>query len=285
MPDLEPRLQRAFRSDRFHARVRALRARPGILTLAPEQSAMAEIMLEQGAPDVLEIGSFFGFTSRTLADTIVEEGAGGSLVTLDPYGGHRMPGIIAGWPAAQQAVTTFLPLSSMEYFMELEVRGAQSGAKAPFSLTFVDGNHSYEYCLFDIYRCAHHLRPNGVICVDNIDQAGPAAAAAAFLREHRAWRRFQLDGFVPDAFTPESIPDSDCAFLLAPEGIELGPAPHKVLLLTDGATTLQAVRIPLLSASAGELIARAILFNVPYDLSTTGKGLISMAAVGTSVVR
>ena len=56
-----------------------------------------------------------------------------------------------------------------------------------FDLVFVDGNHDYEFALFDIQAAAARMMPGGVIVIDNISQAGPYYATVDFLRARPEW--------------------------------------------------------------------------------------------------
>ena len=59
--------------------------------------------------------------------------------------------------------------------MEMERQGIRPG------VVFVDGNHDYEFALFDIGRAAKYMTPGGLIFVDNVAQPGPFFAARDFL--------------------------------------------------------------------------------------------------------
>jgi hypothetical protein len=54
-------------------------------------------------------------------------------------------------------------------------------------LIFVDGNHEYEFALFDIQCAARYLMPGGFIIADDAGQAGPYFAARDFLARHPDW--------------------------------------------------------------------------------------------------
>jgi hypothetical protein len=99
----------------------------------------------------------------------------GIIHTTDPFGAERCPEIIATWPAELREVTRFYPLSSMDFFLELERQ------KVALDMVLVEGNHDYEFASFDLLMAARSLRPGGIVVMDNAEQSGPFHAARTFL--------------------------------------------------------------------------------------------------------
>ena len=130
---------------------------------------------------VAEIGTLFAGTTEVLARALWENGRG-LVYTTDPFGGERCPGIIATWPRPLQDVTRFHALNSMDFLRDLDQRGIV------LDLVLIDGNHEYEFALFDLQMAAKLLRPGGVIVMDNAEQTGPFKAARTFLELNPAWR-------------------------------------------------------------------------------------------------
>jgi predicted O-methyltransferase YrrM len=246
-----------------------------------QQGVLIELIRLLAPARVLEIGTYFGNTARKMAEAIA--GCGGSLITIDPYGGDRIPAIIEAWPQSVRDVVTFHPLNSMTFFASLEV--AQVGAgkdDAPFDLVFVDGHHSFEYAYFDLMSSALNVRPGGAIVMDNMEQAGPDAAVEAFLQRFKHWRLFVLEGHELGPTLKESVPETNGAVLLAPLGVEVGRLPLKAHLYKITSTRIEAVEIPLLPTEAsGSLRVTANLYSFPYDLHVTGKGAVSKVGVST----
>lgn len=73
--------------------------RPGQLTGEQTQFALTQLVRLLAPARVLEIGTFFADTARVMAATMADIGAG-HLTTIDPFGGHRVPDIMNGWPSA-----------------------------------------------------------------------------------------------------------------------------------------------------------------------------------------
>ena len=67
--------------------------------------------------------------------------------------------------------------------MEMERQSVRPG------VVFVDGNHDYEFALFDIGRAAKYMTPGGFIFVDNVAQPGPFFAARDFLSANAGMAR------------------------------------------------------------------------------------------------
>ena len=62
-----------------------------------------------------------------------------------------------------------------------------------YGMIFVDGNHDYEFALFDILSAARALEPGGLIVIDNISQPGPYFALLEFLAKNPGWRQWGRD--------------------------------------------------------------------------------------------
>ena len=159
---------------------------------------------------VIEIGTLFGGTTEVLARALC--GAKASVHTTDPFGAERCPAIFA-FPgqAALQAITHFHPLMSMDFFLELERRGVM------IDLALIDGNHDYEFALFDLLMTARRLRPGGIVILDNVDQSGPFHAARDFLAKHPAWIEMGdgIASYDPSRpFEPERSSASRTTFLM-----------------------------------------------------------------------
>src|ERR1044071_4434075 len=140
--------------------------------------AMVRMMQPQS---VAEVGTLFAGTTEVLARALWENGAG-EIHTADPFGAERCPEIIAAWPADLQRHARYYPLNSMDFFLEM------TRQRVTLDLVLIDGNHDFEFALFDLQKAARLLRPGGIIVLDNAEQTGPFEAARAFVERHPAWR-------------------------------------------------------------------------------------------------
>ena len=106
----------------------------------------------------------------------------GHIDTIDPYGGERCPPIIASFPPELRELVTFRAENSATYFDRAMTNNAY------YDFVLVDGNHEYEFALFDVMCAARAMRPGGLMVMDNIEQIGPRLAAKTFLERNPDWR-------------------------------------------------------------------------------------------------
>ena len=92
-----------------------------------------------------------------------------------------MTALLKQWPAKLLDHIRLYGMDSMAFYKEMERRRI-----AP-DLVFVDGNHEYEFALFDIGSAARYLNRGGFIVVDNIAQPGPFFAARDFVTANPGW--------------------------------------------------------------------------------------------------
>ena len=123
----------------------------------------------------------FAGTAEVMARALWENGKG-IVHTTDPLGGGRCPQVIASSPQELQRVTRFYALNSMDYFDHHDRQ------PVTLDLVLVDGNHDFEYALFDLQMSARLLRPGGIVLMDNAEQTGPFKASQVFLANNREWR-------------------------------------------------------------------------------------------------
>jgi predicted O-methyltransferase YrrM len=200
---------------------------------------------------VAEIGTLYGGTTEVLARALWENG-GGVVHTADPYGGERCPAIIAQWPAVLQTHAKFHALSSMDFFARMVLESKT------FELVLIDGNHEYEFALFDLQMAARQLRPGGVVVMDNAEQAGPLKAARTFLAANPAWREIgsalaSYDAARPFDRTRASLPETAFLVLQAPDHRWIGAGPHSWGQVWVDVPRLAGLRFDVVSQSKGTL--------------------------------
>jgi predicted O-methyltransferase YrrM len=169
---------------------------------------------------VAEIGTLYAGTTEVFARALWQNGDG-MVHSVDPYGGERCPAIIAQWPAELQRHAQYHAKSSMDFFSRMVLEGKV------FDLILVDGNHDYEYALFDLQMAARQIRPGGIIVMDNFEQAGPCRAARVFLQENPAWAEIgdaiaAYDPVKPFERARASLPWTSFAVLQAPDHLSIG---------------------------------------------------------------
>lgn len=191
--------------------------------------ALARMMQPQS---VAEVGTLFAGTTEVLARALWENGAG-EIHSADPFGADRCPEIIAAWPAELQRHAKYYPLNSMDFFLEM------ARQRMTLDLVLIDGNHDFEFALFDLQMAARLLRPGGVIVMDNAEQTGPFEAARAFAERHPAWRELgsalsDYDVNRPFDPTRASLTSTSFIVLQAPPCVSIGSGPHSWQMPLDG---------------------------------------------------
>jgi predicted O-methyltransferase YrrM len=174
--------------------------------------------------NVVEIGSYRGKTAFVLAHALQANGHG-LLHTIGPFDEERFMALYTQWPQELKDVTRFYSENSAAFFMEAERKQIE------FDFVFVDGNHDYEFCLFDLQCAARRMRRGGFIAVDNVSQAGPLRATLDFLRSNPEWIDCGISTtptYPTTAFCPgrSNIPETDFMIVRAPDFYSIGPAPY-----------------------------------------------------------
>lgn len=242
----------------------------------PEDSFMSDhsrctlyILVRMMQPKVVaEVGTLFAGTTQVLARALVENGAG-EIHTTDPYGAERCPGIMAAWPQSLQAVTHFYPLNSMDFFLTLDQR------RIGLDLVLVDGNHDYEFALFDLQMAARLLRPGGIVVMDNAEQTGPFQATRTFLDRHSAWREIgdavkAYDPLNPFDPTRSSVPGTTFILLQAPPHVSVGAGPHSWGQVFTDMTSMKGISLDLGSQSTAGTLFYQVIFRGFADGNRAG---------------
>jgi predicted O-methyltransferase YrrM len=288
MSDTERWLVNLSGTPEYQARVAALQARAELrsITEADEMATIA-LWVEAHRPALcLEIGTFFAGTSRVIAEALVAGGDHGRLLTIDPYGGHRVPDILAAWPAELRDRVEFRAVNSMTLFDDLETARTPKGGKSPLGMAFVDGNHNFEYALFDIVRAADFLAPGGAIVVDNMDQEGPRQAAARFLQWNPAWRLFAGGRLFDAGLSYADLAPVTWGLLLAPRGLQVSQMAFKFFERGVENRVIAGIKFHAVGASApGTLAVKLNYHAYPYDYHLTGTGMVQAVRTGTARVR
>jgi predicted O-methyltransferase YrrM len=246
--------------------------RQGQATPPETQAVLKDLMHFLAPADMLEIGTFFADTAHVVAEEMAKLGTG-HITTIDPFGGHRVPNIIAGWPSSVRERVTFRPDNSMSFFLYLdEELRVKRGNQAPFNIIYVDGHHAFEYALFDLMRSSLYLRPGGVFVVDNIELAGPAAAIRLFLERNTHWKLFKAGGAEADKNSLAIHSNTNSALILAPEGVEVGSLPYLVDLFDLQLSEIRQLQVKVRKGAPGLLRAVTCLYSRPPDYAYSGKG-------------
>jgi hypothetical protein len=138
------------------------------------------LIRNQRPAHVVEIGSYRGGTTEIMARAVLANG-GGMVHTIGPFDSERFLPVYEQWPPEVRQAVRFYPMDSMAFYMQMGGQGLRP------DLVFIDGNHDYEFALFDILCAARRLSPRGFIVIDDASQAGPYFAAIDFMASHPDW--------------------------------------------------------------------------------------------------
>jgi predicted O-methyltransferase YrrM len=224
-----------------------------------QAQALLYCIIRNLRPDhVFEIGSYKAGTAEALCRALQANGHG-LLHTVDPFRGDYVAATIAHWPAELTRYVSIHPMTSMDFYMEMERQGVRPG------VVFVDGNHDYEFALFDIGRAAKYMTPGGFIFVDNVAQPGPFFAARDFLSTNPGWRELggsteQYDPSLSFDRKRSSIPNTDFIVLRAPSAHVAGDRPTTFGRTRWWSPTVKGIELQLDGSPAtGQLDVQLVL--------------------------
>jgi predicted O-methyltransferase YrrM len=213
---------------------------------------------------VFEIGTYQAATSEAICRALHSNGAG-LLHTIDPYGADTVPHIINSWPPELARYAHFYSLDSMLFFERMKRLSITP------DIVFIDGNHDYEYALFDINAAANVITPGGLVLVDNISQPGPFLAAREFLRGNPSWSNEALisekDVDPPYDLNRTTIPNTDCAILKRPLTRAIHERPETAGQQTWRTPYVTGVNVPIKAPASGSLGVQCILRSFGDSLS------------------
>jgi hypothetical protein len=206
---------------------------------------------------IVEIGTFRAATTEALARAVQANGCG-LVHTLDPFGAMRVPEILAAWPLSLREWVRFYPVTSMTFFANLALHQAEVG------LVFVDGNHDYEFAMFDVLSAARFIEPGGIVAIDNVAQPGPYLALRDFLAANPGWR--ELGGSIASrpfarAFDRErtGIRNTDMALIQSPRSLLLGARPYSSGQVLLKETRVRGVAFDLAAPAVGQVKVQVVL--------------------------
>lgn len=219
---------------------------------------------------MVEIGTYFAGTTEVIARAMWANGNEANLVTIDPYGGHRVPGILSQWPPALRDFVVFLDKNSMDFYIEF-------GPHTPLiDIAFIDGDHSYEFVFYDLIALAKWARPGGIIILDDCNQPGVFWAAKHFLELNPGWREVSgvfddFDATRPFATMRSSVEGVGCLILEAPQAFEITHNPISFTYSGIRQRGIGGFRLePTADSGTGDLHVEIFLRSF-YDDESAGK--------------
>lgn len=211
----------------------------------------------------VEIGTHYAGTTEVMARAVWENGHG-VVHTVDPYGRRdRAPAVMAAWPEPLRGVVEFYELSSMDYF----TRQVQSSAV--LDLVLVDGNHDFEYALFDLQMAVRLLRPGGIVVMDNVEQTGPYFAARELVARSPGWADLggalaAFEPLQPFAHRP-SIPETSFLVLRAPDAYAIDGRPRSWGQRTSESPRLRGFSLEMPPQRTQGALHYQVIFRAFFD--------------------
>jgi hypothetical protein len=217
-----------------------------------EARALLHHLIVMRRPErALELGTYHAGTAEVMARALWEAGHG-RLETIDPFGGERCPPIIAALPPQLRERISFRPVNSSFHFDRAIGNGVL------YDLVLIDGNHEFEFALFDLLCAARIIRPNGLIVLDNVDQPGPRFATKQFLEHHPEWLDLtdvigRTDPAAPLAAPQPSFPDTKFYVLEAPPYYPVTTIPHSFGSIETDRAEVDGIELELAAPACGTL--------------------------------
>jgi predicted O-methyltransferase YrrM len=240
------------RSDVFQRLLAAYRNYPRQSLISDDSRALLHHLVMMRRPRrVLEIGTFVAGTTEVFARALWEAGHG-HLDTIDPFGAERCPSILDAFPKELQERITFWPLNSASYFDK------EFSLNDPFDFVFIDGNHEFEYALFDLLCTAKLINPRGLVVLDNIDQPGPRYATKLFLERFPEWHDVadvvrRIDPAAAFVAPPPSFPDTRFYLLEAPPHYVVRGEPRSFGAADVDRAEVEGIELALAAPARGDL--------------------------------
>ena len=151
-------------------------------------------------------------------------------------------------------------------------------------LVLVDGNHDYEFALFDLLMAARLLQPGGIVVMDNAEQTGPFRAAREFLATNNAWRELgsSIANYAPsipfDA-ARTSVPGTTFVILQSPAHTTIGHGPVSWGQARTELTAVDGFSLRLPSQHTSGVLHYQIIFRAFGDENRAGRELRSIGSI------
>lgn len=226
---------------------------------------------------VVEVGTLFAGTTEVLARALWENGRG-MVHTTDPFGAERCPATIGSWQPDLRARTRYHALNSMDFFAWLDTN------KVRPDLVLVDGNHDYEFALFDLLMSARLLRPGGIVIMDNAEQTGPFRATREFLAANAAWRELgsSVANYAPSVPFDEkrsSVPGTTFVVVQSPTHITLGHGPASWGQSRTELAAVDGFALQLPAQRTSGVLHYQVIFRAFGDANRDGRELRSIGSI------
>lgn len=182
-------LMRAFPGKELRAQRAFTRA-----GMSPEELVrLYELVASKQPGDVLEIGMASGTSTIVMLSALSagSNGGGSRLTSVDPFQTSRFEGVGQSLVRSMGYTDSHRLIETPDYVALPELLGAGE----QFDVVLVDGYHSFDYTLLDIFYADLLLRRDGILVVH--DSSWPAVfKALRFLEAHKDYRRLSPPPFL-----------------------------------------------------------------------------------------
>jgi predicted O-methyltransferase YrrM len=254
------------------------------LVSGASQALLFTLVRNLAARHVIEIGTFKGGTTEAIGRALHANG-GGLLHTIGPFDSGIFLPLYRAWPEALRDRVRYYSVDSMAFFMRIQKNLIQP------SLVFVDGNHDYEFALFDILAAARCVAPGGFVVVDNVSQAGPYYAAIDFLTSHPEWidcaaRSIQWDPAKAYDGERTRISNTDLMVLRAPMAHVIGARPRCFGEVILPQPVIKGVEVRIAASKPGMLYVQCVLrgFSPTQNVEATEMTSVPIDGTGDRIV-
>jgi hypothetical protein len=235
-----------------------------------DRVVLYELVRALNAKNVAEVGTLFAGTSEVICRALHDNG-GGVLHTTDPFGAHnKVEEILGTWPKTLSSLCIFSQKMSMDFFLDLESKELQ------LDLCLVDGNHDFEFALFDLLMASKLVRPGGVIVMDDSQQTGPFYATKEFLLHNPGWRELgnsvvNFSESQPFDKNRSSLPETSLLILKKPKNYLVQAIPKSTNQKKINQSHINGIEINIASQAAtqGKLHVQVILrafYSMPLEI-------------------
>ena len=149
--------------------------------------ALYRTVLARKPVAALEVGMAYGLSSLAIGQALRDSGGNGKLISLDPVQSthYKRIGRInierAGW-------AEFHELIEAPDYLALP-RLLERGQKIDFA--YIDGWHTFDYCLLDFFYCDKMLNPRGVVAFNDTGYRA-VQKVLRFVTSHRHYREIDV---------------------------------------------------------------------------------------------
>jgi predicted O-methyltransferase YrrM len=152
-------------------------------------SVMRDMILENGAKSLLEIGFCSGKSSAYMGATLEDRGGDGHLTTIDRRQARKNDPDIHTTLATVGLTHRVTPIFAYRSYTWEIAKMLKQDPRPQFDLCYFDGGHTWDLTGFGLLLVDMLLRPGGLIVIDDLNWTVARAAA----RRNKAYAAYDDD--------------------------------------------------------------------------------------------